>query len=100
MEAENIDRPALPIDGIGHFDLREPGRISERGHDRADEPRVAFVQGSVEVAASPANVEVGPGIQRGEDPANGPDRERFEVSPFCEGNGRLGYTRPAGQVGL
>ena len=100
MECEDIDRPSLTVDRVGHLDFGSPA-ISHKDCDhRSNEAGVTFVEGPVQGAATPAHIEVDPAIKCREDSADRPHGHRVQVPSFGDRNARLRNAASIRQVGL
>jgi hypothetical protein len=80
MPREQVDRAAFAIDGIRDLGTYDPTRRAEHVRDRTHERCVSFIDEPVQVAASPPELDNEIRVQRSGDPANGLQRETFEMA--------------------
>ncbi len=100
MEAENIDRPALAVDGIRDFDRRLPRVRAKCCHRFPNQLGVAFVQRAVEAAASPTDIEFAASVEGRDDAPDPAQRKAVEVAALEERYRGLGQVRRCSQVRL
>ncbi len=82
VDGKQVDRSSLAVVIERDLDRCRPAARLERARNGSHRRCVPLVEQSVERAPAVANDEVDVGLERGEDPADRPDREAIAVAPL------------------
>lgn len=86
VERKDVVRTPLAVPGIGHLDLDQPSKAAKSVRDESDEQRVTFVGHAIKSRAAPAQLDEDRGVQRAEDPAQGPQGNPIHVAALQKGH--------------
>jgi hypothetical protein len=100
MKAQEIDGSALAVARVGDFGRHLPSEGGQTLRERTNKGCVAFVEQPVNRGASPAKRDVNLGVERGGDPADGPQCQDIKVSALAAGDDGLADAGSIGDVAL
>jgi hypothetical protein len=100
MPSEDVDRAALAIDCIGHFQPELPARLRQQVDDRADQARVTFVEQSIEVTASPSKLDEQVRVEHARDGSHLGERNLLQVTALHQRHDTLRHACAPSHINL